>query len=138
MLETIRHTGIVESVEGSSVKVRIQQAAACSACQASGSCMAAEAKEKIVDAVVSDDTIRKGDKVEVLIEEKTGWKAVAIAYLLPFIVMMSVLFVVDKWLQDEAVMGVIAVCAVGVYYVVLSFFKQRIKKDFSFRAEKIG
>ncbi len=135
-METIRHSGVVESVKGTVVKVKIQQAAACSACEASRSCMAAEAKEKTVDAITSDSTIQAGDKVDVVIEEVTAWKAVAIAYLLPFAVMMLVLFLLDRSLHDEALMGVIAVCAVGVYYIVLSFFKNRIKRDFSFRVEK--
>ena len=36
----------------------------------------------------------------------------------------------------EEVIGTAALCAMGVYYIVLGFFKDKIQKDFSFTARK--
>ena len=38
--------------------------------------------------------------------------------------------------NGEAIIGTAALCAMGVYYIVLGFFKDKIQKDFSFTARK--
>ena len=49
MTDKIKHLGIVESINGSYLKVRIVQTSACSACSIKGHCSAAESKEKLID-----------------------------------------------------------------------------------------
>ena len=48
-MNKIKHTGIVDGVEGECVKVRILQASACSACKVAAHCNASEMKEKMVE-----------------------------------------------------------------------------------------
>ena len=49
MADVIKHDGVVDSIEGNCIHVRIVQASACAACGAKSLCSAAESKEKIVD-----------------------------------------------------------------------------------------
>ncbi len=91
-----------------------------------------------------------GDTVEVMVQQKMGWKAVVLAYLLPFFVMLAVMFVGNGLLamgdgatgllgdeaKREAVLGTIALCAMALYYIVLGLFKDRLQKEFSFTAKK--
>ena len=91
-----------------------------------------------------------GDTVEVIVQQKMGWKAVVLAYLLPFFVMLAVMFIGNGLLamgdgatgllgdeaKREAVLGTVALCAMAVYYLVLGMFKDKLQKEFSFTAKK--
>ena len=144
----IKHDGIVIAVNGDgTVLVRIVQTSACAACKAKAMCASAESKEKeIVALFVGEEAKRRegekqdiklGDEVVVMVQQKMGWKAILLAYMLPFIVMMTVVAIGNGLLGiREEVIGTAALCAMGVYYIVLGFFKDKIQKEFSFTARK--
>ena len=144
----IKHDGIVIAVNGDgTVRVRIVQTSACASCKAKAMCASAESKEKEILALfVGEEAkrqegerqdIKLGDEVVVMVQQKMGWKAILLAYMLPFIVMMTVVAIGNGLLGiREEVIGTAALCAMGVYYIVLGFFKDKIQKDFSFTARK--
>jgi sigma-E factor negative regulatory protein RseC len=137
MDELIRHTGVVMSVNGNVAHVAIVQSSACSACKAKSMCMSSESQQKEMDAQMLEP-MKPGDKVEVEVRERLAWKAVLLAYVLPFIVMMAVIAVLDfttDW--SEAVVGTLSLCAIALYYIGLSVFKHRLQKQFSFTARKL-
>ena len=136
MDELIRHTGIVSGINGELAHVQIVQSSACSACKAKSMCMSTESQQKEMDAVMLEP-MQVGDRVEVEVREHLAWKAVLLAYVLPFIVMMSVIAVLDVltgW--DEAIVGTVALCSIALYYLVLSQFRHRLQKQFTFTARK--
>ena len=131
----IKHDGIVIAVNGDgTVRVRIVQTSACASCKAKAICASAESVEKEIDAV-SDGLLAIGDEAEVLVAEKIGWKAIFLAYILPFVVLLGSVLVLNEFIEEELA-GTIALCAMGVYYIVLGFFKNKIQKGFSFTARK--
>ena len=144
----IKHDGIVIAVNGDgTVLVRIVQTSACAACKAKAMCASAESKEKEILALfVGEEAKRRegerqdiklGDEVVVMVQQKMGWKAILLAYMLPFIVMITVVAIGNGLLGiREEVIGTAALCAMGVYYIVLGFFKDKIQKNFSFTARK--
>ena len=143
----IRHDGIIIALNGDIARVRIVQTSACSACKAKAMCASAESKEKEMDVVlIGDEAMRLrgesmnykvGDEVEVMVQQRMGWKAVILAYLLPFFVMLAVICVGNGLLNvREEVLGTIALCAMAVYYLVLGLFKDKLQKEFSFTAKK--
>ena len=144
----IRHDGIIIALNGDGIaRVRIVQTSACSACKAKTMCASAESKEKEMDVVlIGDEAMRLrgesmnykvGDEVEVMVQQRMGWKAVILAYLLPFFVMLAVICVGNGLLNvREEVLGTIALCAMAVYYLVLGLFKDKLQKEFSFTAKK--
>ena len=144
----IRHDGIIIALnEDGIARVRIVQTSACSACKAKAMCASAESKEKEMDVVlIGDEAMRLrgesmnykvGDEVEVMVQQRMGWKAVILAYLLPFFVMLAVICVGNGLLNvREEVLGTIALCAMAVYYIVLGLFKNKLQKEFSFTAKK--
>ena len=137
MDELIQHTGVVLSTSGTMAHVEIVQTSACSACKAKSMCMSAESQQKEMD-VVMVGPLEAGDKVEVTVRERLAWKAVLLAYILPFIVRIGVIIVLDfatEW--SEAVVGTLSLCAIALYYIGLSFFKNRLQKQFVFTARKI-
>ena len=137
MEELIRHTGVVLSTDGETAKVEILQTSACAACKAKQMCMSAESQQKTIDAVMAEP-MQAGDEVEVVVREHLAWRAVLLAYVMPFIVMVGVIAVLDFWTGwNEAVVGTLSLCAIALYYILLSLFKHRLQKQFSFTARKV-
>jgi len=142
----IKHDGIVIAVyEDGTALVRIVQTSACAACKAKAMCASAESAEKemVVQLIYpqplangnGEEPIKVGDEVVVMVQQKMGWKAVLLAYVLPFVVLLSSVVVLNEFLK-EALAGTIALSAMGVYYIILGFFKNKIQKEFSFTAYK--
>ena len=137
MDELIRHEGIVLSINGEKAHVQIVQISACSACKARSMCMSSESQSKEMDAIMLEP-MKIGDKVEVEVRERLAWKAVLLAYILPFIVMLAIIAILDfatDW--SEAVVGTLSLCGIALYYIGLSVFRNRLQKQFSFTARKI-
>ena len=164
----IKHDGIIIALnEDGTALVRIVQTSACAACKAKAMCASAESAEKEMTVTLLMDNGRPmgygvldadkplleykvGDAVEVMVQQKMGWKAVMLAYLLPFFVMLAVMFLGNGLLamgdgatgllgdeaKREAVLGTVALCAMALYYLVLGMFKDKLQKEFSFTAKK--
>ena len=101
-------------------------------------CMSAESQHKEM-YVVMLEPLKMGDQVEVMVRERLAWRAILLAYILPFIVMLGVITVLDfatEW--SEAVIGTLSLCAIALYYIGLSVFKHRLQTQFTFTARKIN
>ncbi len=137
MDEMIRHEGVVVSINGDKAHVEIVQTSACSACKARSMCMSSESQQKEMDVMMLEP-MQVGDKVEVEVRERLAWKAVLLAYILPFIVMLAIIAILDfttDW--SEAVVGTLSLCGIALYYIGLSVFKHRLQTQFSFTARKL-
>lgn len=136
MSELIRHEGVIVALSGEKATVKILQASACSECRAKSMCMSGESKEKLLECDVAGQQWQVGENVVVLVCERLGWKAVLLAYIMPFVVLICTVAGLDMCMDSEALVGTIALCATGVYYIILSLFKKRLQKQFSFWMEK--
>ena len=144
----IKHDGIIIALnEDGTALVRIVQTSACAACKAKAMCASAESAEKEMTVVLlGEEAMRRegerrgfavGDTVEVMVQQKMGWKAVVLAYLLPFFVMLAVMFIGNAiWTVREEILGTVALCAMALYYLLLGMFKDKLQKEFSFTARK--
>ena len=139
----IKHDGIIIALnEDGTALVRIVQTSACAACKAKAMCASAESVEKEMTVTLTNSPspiadIKVGDEVEVMVQQKMGWKAVVLAYLLPFFVMLIVRFVGNAiWAVREEILGTVALCAMALYYLLLGMFKDKLQKEFSFTARK--
>ena len=163
----IKHDGIIIALnEDGTALVRIVQTSACAACKAKAMCASAESAEKEMTVVLlnqeprtknqeasattdqtkvtslgslllAPEAYKVGDTVEVMVQQKMGWKAVVLAYLLPFFVMLVVMFAGNAiWAVREEILGTVALCAMALYYLLLGMFKDKLQKEFSFIARK--
>ena len=135
MEQIVGHEGIVVAVEGMQARVRILQTSACSACHAQSMCMAAESKEKIIDCQMLEP-LHEGDKVVVQVQRRLGLQAVLWAFVLPFVILLTMIWGLGKVWDNEALVGTVALCSLLPYYGILSLFKKRLKRKFSFVAKK--
>ena len=130
----IRHEGVVHSIDGQRVTVRILQTSACSGCQASRICRAAESKEKLVEVDMSDaERLSVGQNVTVVASERMGMAAVLLAFGLPLLLLLSALIAAMRMTGSEKTAAVASIGILVPYYIVLFLCRSRIKKDFGFR-----
>lgn len=132
----IEHPGIVQEKKDGYVVVLITQSSACSACHAKGACTAADKTEKLIEAMVGDNTLEVGDAVVVYGQNKLGMKAVLWAFVMPFVILFTTLLLLQQTQLSEAWRGTLSLATLIPYYIVLSFFRERLKKEFCFYAKK--
>lgn len=134
MAQDIRHDGVVDSIDGQTVVVRITQSSACGGCQARNICRAAESKDKLVEVQCADAGLLKtGQVVTVAGAESLGMKAVMWAFGLPLVLLLTAMIVVMALTGDERMAALAALGILVPYYIVLFLMRERLKKDFKFR-----
>ena len=131
--ETIRHEGIIESLGAEGCTVRILQASACSSCSARQLCRS-ESKEKLVEVRGHYPTLHVGDRVMLVGSVRQGLRASVLAYVVPLIIMLVVLFLVTHH-YGEKLGALAALLALALYYGVLFLLKDKLAGQFSFRIE---
>ena len=132
--ETIRHEGIVESLGAEGCTVRILQASACSSCSARQLCRSSESKEKLVEVKGHYPTLHVGDRVMLVGSVRQGLRASVLAYVVPLVIMLVVLFLVTHH-YGEKLGALAALLALALYYGVLFVLKDKLAGQFSFRIE---
>jgi sigma-E factor negative regulatory protein RseC len=134
MSEKIKHSGVVESVDGDCMKVRILQTSACAGCKAAGVCNAAEKKEKVIDIYgrKAMNGHKVGDTVVVTAANATGRKAVMIGFGLPLVILVVVLAIAYAVTHSEPLAALVSIAALVPYYIIIYMCRDRLKRDFSF------
>ena len=66
-----------------------------------------------------------------------GFKAVWLAYAIPLAVLLAVLLGLNAADLSELASGLIAIAAVGIYYLVLWFFRDKLRNEYSFYIKEI-
>lgn len=137
MTGKITHTGIIDSIEGNRIHVRILQASACGACRIAGHCNASDVREKYIDvwdAHASEH--RDGEQVVISTDGQTAKRATVIAYVIPLFLMVVTLILVLKLSHSE---GAAALAGGGIlipYYLVLFLLRRKISSEVRFQLEK--
>ncbi len=131
--KNVSQEGIVVGTSGTKVLVRIISKSACASCHARGACSAADMADKIIetDAV---DSMKFGDRVTVEMEEQMGWIAVLLAFFIPFLLVVVLLFTVAAWSGSEMYGAAAALLSLPVYYFLLYLSKRRLAGIFRFKS----
>lgn len=137
MSNKISHSGIVDSIEDDCLHVRILQASACASCKAAGHCNAAEQKEKIVDVygIADAKAYKVGQPVNVVATTGTGMKAVMLAFVIPFVILIAVLFAGSLLTDDEALLAMVSIVCLVPYYLILYWCRDKLQQKFTFYVE---
>ena len=136
MANRISHSGIIDSIEGDSVKVRIVQTTACAACKVAGHCNASESKVKVVDVFCCDTAkYRTGQEVVVWASRDVANKALLLGFGMPLLLLIGVLVVVLYLTGNEGVAALVALASLIPHYLILWLCKDRIRQQVSFKIE---
>jgi len=127
----IEHEGVVQKSDNSSVIVRILSAPACAGCHAEGSCSLSGVKEKMVE-VKGSYNVSPGENVTVLMKRSMGYTALFLGYIIPLILLIIILIILISLSLPEAAAGLGSLGILGIYYLLLYFFRDRIGNKFVF------
>jgi sigma-E factor negative regulatory protein RseC len=132
----IIHEGVIEKIGVQKVVVKFISNPACGDCHAKGFCSVPEADEKRLVISASDKSFTTGEKVRIVLSQSHGFRAVFLAYVLPFLLVCGTLFILFILTHKEAVSGVLSLAILLPYYLILSQFRNRLAKEFNLRVMK--
>lgn len=135
--KTIEHSGVVKHLENNSVVVSIIKNSGCISCQAKKSCNVSEVEEKEVSVKVKDESYSVGEKVMVYYNQSLGYRALLLGYVLPFLLVLTVLASLIIYGINEGLAGLFSLSILVPYYLILYFTRKQHLKTFSFSIKKI-
>lgn len=129
----IVHNGKIIDIDPDFTTVEILVSSACSECHAKGLCGMSEAQEKVIMLPTDPYGQRKvGDEVQVRTKMTMGLKAVWISYVIPLVILMILILSLSSVIENEFLRGGIAIAGVGLYYLIIWLFKDRLSDNFEF------
>jgi len=131
----IKHPGVITSIDSSKIKVNITTYSACFSCRAKGICSISDVKDKIVE-IPKTAGFSVGQEVQVILHQTQGFKALYLGYVQPFIVVLITLIITSSLSRNEILAGLISLGALALYYLVLYFYKEKIRNKFTFAIKK--
>jgi len=132
--DSIKHNGVIRTMDDDKYYVSIVSKSACSACSAKGACNVTEIKEETVEVFKNkNDKYKIGERVEVMMEKSQGTRAVVLGYILPFVLLLLTLIISLNIFNDEGIAGLLALAILIPYYLVLYYFKNSINDSFVFK-----
>lgn len=128
----VDHEGIIERIEHDVARVKIRSESACASCHAKGVCGAAGQEEKYMEIPVEDSSFTAGEKVRVQVARRLGFRAVALGYFYPFLLLMTILLTLTLAGMGELKAGIWALGSLVPYYLALYVLRKRVDTAFRF------
>lgn len=123
----ITHTGVVSSIGNGVIFVTVEANSACAGCHSKGSCSMSEQSEKIIEVSASKHgTLSVGDSVTVVISRQAGIYSVALAYLVPVVLIVASLWALTELGYSELVAFGFMIGVTALYYVILYLLRKTI------------
>ena len=129
----IEHKGVIASISGNKLSVKILQESACSSCHAKGACMAADSKEKMVDITDFTGKYKINDSVIIEGKESMGYKAVFWAFVIPLLILvLTIVLATSVWKLGEMEAAITSIITLAPYYVILYLLRNKMANSFKF------
>ena len=134
--ETISHEGIVTKITDEELEIKILAQSACAACHAKSACGMGEQAEKILTVPrPKGQDFSLNQRVNVKMAIGQGNKAAILAYLIPIVLLLAVLFVCLGLGLDDGPAAIISIAALVPYYIFLYLQRDKLKKRFEYTIE---
>jgi len=131
--ETITHEGLVIRSPGDgTADIEIITAEACSDCHAKSVCSAGKSDTRVIN-VKSDTALSPGDHVTVVMQLSQGFRALAIGYIIPFVVLIAAFVISTIAGAGELASALLSFTALALYYLAMWLFREKIGKRFEFK-----
>lgn len=117
----ITHRGIVATISDGQATITITRTGTCEGCALAHHCTRDEFVVPANDLVV-------GQTVQVQLHEHIAWKALAIAYILPFIILITTMVILSICHCDETLVAVIVLAVVALYFLILHTCRHRLQR----------
>lgn len=140
--DRVEHEGVVVGISDSSISVEIVSKSACASCHAKSVCAVGDSAVKIIEVPLSIGTLaadcKVGDSVKVVLDSSLGVNAVWLAYVAPMAVLLASILAFSSVGMRDLYTGLLSIGVVALYYLVLSFFRKRLDRIFTFSIEPIN
>ena len=134
--ETVSHEGIVTKITDDELEIKILAQSACAACHAKSACGMGEQAEKLLTVPrPKGQNFSLNQRVNVKMAIGQGNKAAVLAYLIPIVLLLAVLFVCLGLGMNEGLAALISIVALIPYYIVLYLKRDKLKKRFEYTIE---
>ena len=131
--ETIAHDGTVLRAPGNgTADIEIITADACSGCHAKSVCTAGKSDTRVI-TVRSSAALSPGDRVTVVMQLSQGFRALAIGYIIPFIVLIAAFVITNVAGAGELASALLSFAALGLYYLAIWLLREKIGEKFEFK-----
>ncbi len=132
----IYHEGIINNISKDTINVNIISKASCISCQLKSVCSASDIEEKTIEIPnIYNNNYSIGDKVNIILKESLGLKALFLGYLLPFIIVFTTLLIASALTKNELKTGLVSILILIPYYIILYLIKPYLKKTFTYKLE---
>ena len=137
MSKNVSHKGKVIEMTPEATTVVISSSSACGDCHAAGLCGVADMAEKTIQ-VAPDPYARYkvGDEVEVVLKASMGFKAVWLAYCIPMVILLAAVLGLLALGLGEVVASVAGLAAIGLYYLGLWLFRDKLQNEYIFTIKR--
>lgn len=134
MSDTIRHKGVIETIDGKHIAVRIMQNTACGGCSLASHCNIVETKDKLIDVYYNEaQRLKTGQTVEVTVTTGMARKAVFWAFGQPLLLLLVTLITALAFHVNEGMAALLALGVLFPYYIAVRLCWSRwINKSISF------
>ncbi len=137
-MHKIEHKGKIIEISPDFISVEILSKSACANCNAKMACGASESELKVVKVVNRGyENFILGEEVNLLLKRSLGFRAVWISYVIPLIILMILLLSLPRFFKNELYIGLFSLFFIGIYYLLIYLFRNKIGKDFVFTIEKL-
>lgn len=134
--ENISHEGVITKISDDILEIKIIAQSACAACHAKSACTMSDQAEKVLTVPrPKDKEFTLMQKVNVTMAVGQGNKAAVLAYLLPIVLLLAVLFTCLGLGLSEGLSALISIAALVPYYFVLYLRRDKLKKRFEYIVE---
>lgn len=127
----VTHDGVITKIEGRQVTVQFVQQSACAGCHAKALCSSGDAKQRSIVADSFGLHYDLGEQVTIEVTTQLARTAMLLAFALPTVLALLVLFPANHWL-GEMLACAVTLGAVAAYYVVLYQFRERLARKVVF------
>ena len=141
-IKKIEHEGTIVEIDKDTISVEIINKSACATCHAKGVCTASEESVKIIEIPYTISSLAVdyavGERVNVLLEASLGMSAVFFAYVFPLLILVAGILILPVVGLTELLTGLVSIISIVVYYIILSLFRNKLERIYSFSIEKIS
>ena len=134
--ETVSHEGVITKINDDSLEIKIVSQSACAACHAKSACTMSDQQEKVLLVPRPEgQEFQLFQKVNVVMGIGQGNQAAVLAYLVPIVLLLAVLFLCLGLGLGEGLSALLGIAALIPYYTVLYILRDKLKKKFEYRIE---
>lgn len=124
-----KHEGVISKIRNNVVTVSLKGNISCEACNIKSACGISDSNSKEVEVYYPDKGFKIHEDVIVILKKDLGLKAIFWAYVLPFLLLITILLVAST-LVPEWLAGLLSVSFLIPYYSILYMFRNKFKKIF--------